>query len=208
MKTILADKNKFEKAVNNSNSIKEFLLNLGLRAAGGNYKQAAYYSKIHGIELPKCRPDNQTLQARLKKTITLEDILVENSTYSNSNMIKNRCFKAGLLKEKCYNCNLGPEWNGIKLTLQLEHINGIHNDNRIENLSILCPNCHTQTPTFCRKNNKKIKTSTSRSTKIEWPELNILIDLVKSTNYSQVGLILGVSDNAVRKHIKNHLSYH
>jgi hypothetical protein len=50
---------------------------------------------------------------------------------------------------------IGPNWNNKGLVLQLDHINGVHNDNRVENLRILCPNCHSQTDTFCAKNIKK-----------------------------------------------------
>jgi hypothetical protein len=75
-------------------------------------------------------------------------------------------------EEKCEICEIGNEWNGKPLTLQLDHINGIHLDNRIENLRILCPNCHSQTATFCGRNvstknrcldcNKKISKSSKR----------------------------------------------
>lgn len=59
----------------------------------------------------------------------------------------------GLLKEECVLCGQNNIWNGKKLVLQLDHKNGNNKDNRIENLRILCPNCHTQTETYCR--NKK-----------------------------------------------------
>ena len=54
------------------------------------------------------------------------------------------------VKEECVLCGQNNSWNGMKLVLQLDHINGNNKDNRIENLRILCPNCHTQTETFCR----------------------------------------------------------
>lgn len=46
-------------------------------------------------------------------------------------------------------------WNGELIPLELEHINGINNDNRLENLTLLCPNCHAQTPTYRGKNIKR-----------------------------------------------------
>ena len=56
---------------------------------------------------------------------------------------------------KCEGCGIGSEWNNKKLTLQVDHINGINYDHRPENLRFLCPNCHSQTDTFCWKNANK-----------------------------------------------------
>lgn len=52
-------------------------------------------------------------------------------------------------------CGQGEEWNGKKMSLILDHINGVHNDNRLENLRIVCPNCNATLDTHCGKNNKK-----------------------------------------------------
>lgn len=54
--------------------------------------------------------------------------------------------------EECSECSLGTIWNGKELVLQLDHINGIHTDDRMDNLRLLCPNCHTQTDTYGTKN--------------------------------------------------------
>lgn len=54
--------------------------------------------------------------------------------------------------EKCSWCAQGPVWNGLPLTLQVDHINGDNTDDRLENLRILCPNCHTQTDTWGGRN--------------------------------------------------------
>jgi len=89
------------------------------------------------------------------RRIPTEDILVENSSYVNSTNLKMRLLKEGLLKYKCSECGI-DEWNDKPLSLQLEHKNGIHTDNRIENLCLLCPNCHSQTPTYCGKNGKTV----------------------------------------------------
>jgi hypothetical protein len=87
---------------------------------------------------------------------TLDEILTKDSNTHNGKL-KHELYKNKLLEEKCYHCNLGNIWNGKLITLQLEHINGDHFDNRIENLTILCPNCHSQTDTWCSKNPDKIK---------------------------------------------------
>ena len=87
---------------------------------------------------------------KLKKP--LEDILVENSTYLNISSLKIRLINEGVLVYKCALCGNEGRWQGKDLVLQLDHINGIHNDHRLNNLRFLCPNCHSQTDTYAGKN--------------------------------------------------------
>src|SRR5690606_2625897 len=154
--------------------------------------------------------------------IELEDILVENSTYTSR--LKQRLVKEGLLEDVCALCGQGPYWNGKPLVLQIDHINGKHRDNRIENLRILCPNCHTQTETHSGKANRKKRRCSSCGTlkkgkalrclscsnqkkakaKIEWPATNELVQAVKASSFSEVGRGLGVSDDAIRKRLRVH----
>lgn len=84
----------------------------------------------------------------------LNEVLVENSTYRSSNNLKRRLLREGLLENKCALCGNKGIWNGRPLVLQLDHINGNHFDNRLENLRILCPNCHSQTDTFCTRKSR------------------------------------------------------
>jgi hypothetical protein len=88
------------------------------------------------------------------RIILLKDILIKNSKYNNGTDIKKKLYKAKLKEEKCELCGIGNIWNNNKLTLQLDHINGVHTDNRIENLQILCPNCHSCTENYCGRNVK------------------------------------------------------
>ncbi len=76
--------------------------------------------------------------------------LTTNSTLKTS-AVKRYLFRYGLAEKKCKICGLS-EWMGKEMPLTLDHINGINNDNRLENVRILCPNCHSQTDTFCGKN--------------------------------------------------------
>lgn len=86
---------------------------------------------------------------------SLEEILIENSTYTNNSRLKERLLSNGLLENKCALCGNVGMWLNKPLSLQLDHINGKHNDNRIENLRMLCPNCHTQTETYGSKRGAK-----------------------------------------------------
>jgi HNH endonuclease len=81
---------------------------------------------------------------------SLETILQKSRTRST---IKRRLLKAGKLQNRCDFCGLS-EWRGRPLSIQIDHINGIHDDHRLENLRMLCPNCHSQTETFAGRNVK------------------------------------------------------
>lgn len=70
----------------------------------------------------------------------------------NNDILRKTILRAELLPYRCAKCDLGPEWRQQPLTLQLDHINGDCEDDRLANLRFLCPNCHTQTPTWGHRN--------------------------------------------------------
>ncbi len=156
--------------------------------------------------------------------IPLGQILVEDSPYGISHL-KRRLISEGHLDDLCSKCGI-TEWNGKALVLHLDHINGKNRDHRLVNLRLLCPNCHSQTSTYCGRNKritirateypcvtcgtKQVRKPTSRCrscaasgrpTKITWPSASELRARVTQDGYAQVGRDLGVSDNAVRKHL-------
>ena len=92
--------------------------------------------------------DHQSIK---KKPI--EEILIEDSGWT-SYSIKLRLLKEGLKERKCERCGR-TEWEGEEMPLQLHHLNGKHNDNRLENLQILCPNCHALTENYAGKSSKR-----------------------------------------------------
>jgi len=128
------------------------------------------------------------------------EYLCENSTIS-SDKLKKRLFAEGYKNYKCECCGM-TEWMGKPIPLQIHHINGNHYDNRIENLQILCPNCHSFTDNFCRNKTKKVKKKVISSriydSKIVAKE-NLLMSFKELGSFRAVGEKYGVSDNAIRK---------
>jgi Zn finger protein HypA/HybF involved in hydrogenase expression len=150
-------KDNMEPIVNESKSLKEVLEKMGLKAAGGNYQVIKDYISKYEFSIEHFETIKEKNERTGFKTIekTLESILVENSSYSRQ-PLKIRLIKEKLLEYKCVSCGNTGEWNGKPISLQLDHENGINNDNRIENLRFLCPNCHSQTPTYAGKNKNSI----------------------------------------------------
>ena len=153
-------KEEFISAWEKADSVKECAKILGLNTQGGYSKtvkttaKALNLSDTHMTRNPRYNSRNP---------IKLEEILVEYSTFSSSNL-RVRLIKEGLLKAKCSApyCPNPEEYPNpftgemVPQKLTLDHINGVNTDNRIENLRILCYNCHALTDTFCGKNRKNL----------------------------------------------------
>jgi hypothetical protein len=148
------EKNKVELIVKENYSVAECLRKLNLRPAGGNYKWFKKFTKIQNIDTSHFTGKGWSFGKKVSannRKLPLSEILIENSSYSSSNHLKKRLIKEGFKKYQCEVCN-NTTWNGSKIPLELEHCNGNNIDNRIENLKLLCPNCHAQTPFYRGKN--------------------------------------------------------
>jgi Zn finger protein HypA/HybF involved in hydrogenase expression len=145
-------KEQIENAAKSSFTYAEMQKKLGYKVKGGNvYRKLKAIIIEHEIDISHFRGK---AHGTSKTGSPLEKILVENSTYGNLRSLKIRLIKENIMEYKCVECGIS-NWNGKQLTLQLDHINGINNDHRLENLRLLCPNCHSQTPTFGGGNVKK-----------------------------------------------------
>lgn len=143
-------------AVKTSSSYRQVLGKLGLREAGGNYDQLKKYIREKRLDINHFtgRAWNKGLRGTGKPFIPLEKILVKNSTYQ-SFKLKKRLFANKLKEPKCEECGWNKRSIDGYLPLELDHINGDRHDNRLKNLRILCPNCHSLQPTHRGKNRKK-----------------------------------------------------
>lgn len=213
--------------VQQSKSMKEFLQLLQIFPNGNSYNQFKRIIKrlninnshwIKEVVLPKPKCD-------------INKYLVKDCDVPLRS-IKNRLIKEGLLENKCSACGINqwttPISSDNSIQLQIDHINGINNDHRIENIRLLCPNCHSKTHTFAGKNSKRIKKIkvcldcskivykdsircrpcsskiAVRKKKINWPSPEEMAKLVWEKSSVKLAHELGVSDKAIEKYCKKH----
>ncbi|MEP7379813.1 MAG: HNH endonuclease [Chloroflexota bacterium] len=128
---------------------------LNLRQAGGNYTHIARRIRDFGLDTSHFDGGRRyRAQIGVPARKSASDLLVELPDLARRTpafKLRRALFEIGrpLL---CEGCGLSDEWLGRKLTLEIDHVNGRHNDNRAENIRFLCPNCHSQTETFCARN--------------------------------------------------------
>lgn len=215
---------EFCEIVKSTTSMAQLLQKLDMVCSGTNYK--SIYKRIQSLDLSIEHWSGQTIigdDGNIHRFLSrpYEDVFIENSTYNPSSLSK-MIRKRNLMEYKCNKCGI-KDWQGEELRLQLDHINGIRNDHRFENLRWLCPNCHSQTETWGCKSRKNCcvdcgkplsggkekynrclscASSVRQQYKINWPTLKELIEMVNNSSLVEVGERLGVTDNAVKKHIK------
>lgn len=154
------DETQLRQAIVSNFSVAGVLRQLGLKPAGGNYK--TINREISDLNLDISHFTGQGWSVgRIeppKPARSLEEILVKNSPQRSSSHLRRRLIKEGIFKPLCNSCGL-EEWLDKSIPLELEHINGDSGDNRINNLCLLCPNCHAFTPTYRGRNIGKFNPS-------------------------------------------------
>lgn len=145
---------QLKNAVLSSYSYRSVLLKLDLKPCGGNYEQLKKYITEYSLDISHFTGQGWNKDRKHPVVVsTLEAKLTKNSNWQ-SNRLRQQLIKSGMLEKKCSNCG-GKTWLGREMPLELDHINGIKTDNQIDNLRLLCPNCHALTSTYRGKNIKK-----------------------------------------------------
>lgn len=212
-------KEKLNEVVNKSQNLHQVLIEFGRNPSGGSYRTLHRKLKEWDINYEHFLTPSEVIkknysEGKLFKKDKLY-IFVENSKVSRAT-VRRRIITDSLKEYKCVNCNNEGEWMGKKITLILDHINGINNDHRLDNLRFLCPNCNATLKTHCKGymglidkpkkiDGRTIKRDRTNTRKIKnRPSKNELSKMIIETSYSAVGRKYGVSDNTIRKWAKNY----
>lgn len=221
-----------------SMSYAEALRRLGMRPAGGNHKTLRTYAEeVWRISTAHFDPDRARNDALRRGARPLDEVLVRGSSYSRGHL-KERLFAHGLKQRRCELCGQGEIWQGRRMSLILDHINGIADDHRLENLQIVCPNCAATLDTHCGRQNRLQRIAgvcpvcglgfsrryakqrycsracAARSPGVERarrarrrvarPPRTHLLREVDALGVAGTGRRYGVSDNAIRKWMRQH----
>lgn len=152
-KKLAFDDQTLRKAAETSTSYRELMESLGVRLGGGSYTYLKDRLKRAGICCDHFVGRGWSRGSNSPTKKPWQEILVVQTDrfYKTRTVMLRRALLESGVPEKCACCGQGPDWHGKPLTLQIDHINGDRFDHRPENLRFLCPNCHTQTPTYSNK---------------------------------------------------------
>jgi hypothetical protein len=144
------------RAIAASRSWSEALRQLGMCRTGGAIQVLKKYVALWGISSEHFDPYAGLRGSGVQRRRPLEEILVEHSTFAR-NHLKERLYDARLKRPICELCGQGEMWRGRVMGMILDHVNGVSDDNRLENLRIVCPNCAATLETHCAKTRRVVR---------------------------------------------------
>ena len=186
---------QFVELLKKSSTISEVLFKLGYTTKGNSWGYSQIKRRMTDLNLDYSIFKGKSYLANKKSDkISEQDILRENCKHQRT-VLRRYIIKNNLIPYKCAICGC-TEWQGKTLSLELDHINGINNDNRLENLRFLCPNCHSQTSTYGSRNQQLNESKYDIS-----DELRTMVEnkYKEVKNIKQVSSILGIRRCVVTK---------
>ena len=190
---------EFIELVNNCSNISDVLKKLGYSTNGNSWGYQIVKERMEKLNLFFTKR-NSMYYNQDNTALPLEKILIKDSEY-NRTKLKTRLVKEGLKEYKCECCGIS-EWNGKPLALQLHHINGIHNDNRLSNLQLLCPNCHSQTENFGTRGRG---TSIIRKAEnLSKEDIDLIMNTVRKVGIVEARKQLTFRNSLINSVVKNH----
>jgi 5-methylcytosine-specific restriction endonuclease McrA len=204
-------KELLESVIRDSSSMSEVIRKLGNRTNNGFVTYLSKRAKKFGIDTSHFKTKSRQISDYYYRKYPLEDYL-SGAREIGSSSLKQKLVRAKLKEDKCEECGLA-EWKGIRISLHLHHIDENHENNKLDNLMILCPNCHSYYHNKDKKRKKIAKGNKIAATlhkdqrKVVRPSYTSLIQTTSEIGFSATGRMYGVSDNAIRKWIKMYEKY-
>lgn len=224
-------KEEFNIVIKDSKCYAEILRKLNLRHEGGYYRTLKNRIKKESVDVSHFLTLSELMKGKSHKGwISKEKFLIRlENNLIKSDTIKIKLIEFSILPYECNECHIKNLWNNKKLILQLDHKDGNHRNNKLENLRWLCPNCHSQTDTFCGKHKKKSKPNfckncnknihrkstickkcSSKNYGLQIrkvknrPSKEELLNLIIKYPFTEIARRFEISDNSVRKWCKSY----
>lgn len=185
---------QFVNLIKNSANIAEVLFKLGYTVKGNSWGYSQVKQRMTDLNLSSAnfKGKNAYYETNKEREISPDKLFRINCKHTRT-VLRRNIIRNNLLPYKCAICGIS-KWNNKTLSLELDHINGMNNDNRLENLRFLCPNCHSQTTTYGSRNQQR-----NESTYEITDELRELVSNTydKVNSVKQVSSILGIRRKVV-----------
>lgn len=203
--------------VKTSYSLREVLIKSGLAPKGGNYKIMKNRLRLINADCSHFDKRNWRYGKKFPLEKTKPELIFRNNSRATSYRVKQLLFEYKHKEKTCEVCGL-REWLDRPIPLEVHHLDGNSHNNELQNLQILCPNCHSLTDNYRGKKLKKqieptgtdINTDKRKLRKVRInerkvknrPSVDVLLSEVKQVGYCATGRKYNVSDNCIRKWIK------